>query len=86
MKYLAEQDLIAVDIDKRTGKKQYSVMRWFNNRSARFVGFKIGRISKKKDPIDDEDEINDSGQLGDCNYMQEQFPEISDDKCGDLPF
>lgn len=85
MKYLAEQDLIAVDIDKKTGKKQYSVMKWFNNRSTRFVGFKIGRISEKKDPIDDADEINDSAFEANT-FRQEQFREISDDECGELPF
>lgn len=61
MKYLAEQDLIAVDIDKRTGKKQYSVLRWFNNRSARCrrsnVGIRTATLPHRADRC---------GQSGPC--------------------
>ncbi len=90
MKYLAERGLIAVDVDKRTGKKQYSVLKWFDNRNARFVEFRIGQISEQKDPIDDADEMEDTGQYPPAakgyEYQQEQFREMSDDECGDLPF
>lgn len=85
MKYLAEQGLIGVEIDPKTKKKTYSVNKWSPalNRTARFVEFRIGQISDKKDPIDDMDEIKDLEERG---YQQEQFRELADDECGDLPF
>lgn len=60
MKYMAEKDLIATDIDRKTGKKQYSIIKWFGTRSARFVEFHIGKLAENKDAIDDADEISDS--------------------------
>ena len=90
MKYLAERDLITVDVDKRTGKKVFSVLKWFSSRMTRFVEFKIGQISEQKDPIDDADEMEDTSQYPpaakEYEYQQEQFREMSKDECGDLPF
>ena len=60
MKYMAEKDLIATDIDRKSGKKQYSIIKWFGTRSARFVEFHIGKLAENKDAIDDADEISDS--------------------------
>lgn len=59
MKYMAEQGLIGTDID-RTGKKVYSVVKYFEQRSARFVEFRIGKIAEKKDLIDDADELEEA--------------------------
>lgn len=60
MKYMAERDLIGTDTDRKTGKKQYSIIKWFGTRSARFVEFHIGKLAENKDAIDDADEISDS--------------------------
>lgn len=60
MKYMAERDLIGTDTDRKTGKKQYSIIKWFGTRSARFVEFHIGKLAENKDTIDDADEISDS--------------------------
>ena len=60
MKYMAEKDLIGTDTDRKTGKKQYSIVKWFGTRSARFVEFHIGKLAENKDAIDDADEISDS--------------------------
>ena len=60
MKYMAEKDLIWTDTDRKTGKKQYSIIKWFGTRSARFVEFHIGKLAENKDAIDDADEISDS--------------------------
>lgn len=60
MKYMAEKDLIGTDTDRKTGKKQYSIIKWFGTRSARFVEFHIGKLAENKDAIDDADEISDS--------------------------
>ncbi len=58
MKYMAEQGLIS-SYTERTGKKTYTVMKWFETRSCRFVEFLIGKIAENKDPIDDIDELTD---------------------------
>ena len=90
MKYLAEQGLITTEVDKRTGKKAYSILRWFGGRNTRLVEFKIGLISEKKDLIDDADEMEDTGQYPPApqepEYQQEKFYEVADDGCSDLPF
>lgn len=59
MKYMAERELIGTEVDKSTGKKVYSVRKWFETRTARFIEFYIGKIAENKDPIDDIDELTD---------------------------
>lgn len=59
MQYMAEQGLIGTETDKNTGKKVYSVRKWFETRTARFIEFHIGKISEKKDPVDDVDDLDD---------------------------
>lgn len=46
LKYMAEQGLVSTDVDRTTGRKQYSVKKWFNGKSARFVEFFIGEVAK----------------------------------------
>ena len=61
MKYMAEQGLVATEVDRATGKKQYSVRKWFENRTSRFVEFYIGKIAESKDPVEAaEDEMDES--------------------------
>lgn len=90
MKYLADQGLIGTEVDPKTRKKVYSVRKWFLNRTTRFVEFHIGKISEQKDPVDDTDEMENASQYPPTpqgyEYQQEQFHEIPDDECGDLPF
>ena len=38
-----------------SGKKRFSVMKWFDNRSCRFIKFDLGRFAKEKDPLVDEE-------------------------------
>ena len=89
MKYMAEQGLISSSIDK-TGKKQYSAIKWFGTRSARFVEFYIGKISENKDPVDDADEIAEAQKaFGQPQWTQgtigDGFTEIEGGD-EDLPF
>lgn len=56
MKYLADNNLIGTS-PKQGGGRQNSVIKWFNNRSSRFVEFHIGMLAKEKDPLTDEDAI-----------------------------
>ena len=89
MKYMAERDLIGTDTDRKTGKKQYSVIKWFGTRSTRFVEFHIGRLAENKDAIDDADELRDSSDndLPEA-WRQESFGGFReiDDGDKDLPF
>lgn len=85
MKYMAEQGLIGTDIDKKTRKKQYSVIKWFGTRSARFVEFHIGRISENKDAIDDADELQEVDSDIPEEWKQQTFTELPEDG-SELPF
>lgn len=86
MKYLAERGLITATMDK-SGKKTYSTMKWFGDRSCRFVEFFIGKIAQAVDPIDDYDEIHDADAPPTVYQQQEfgDFAEITDDD-EQLPF
>lgn len=87
MKYMAEKDLIATDIDRKTGKRQYSLIKRFGTRVARFVEFYIGKLAENKDAIDDADELDDSSDLPEA-WKQESFGGFREIEGGDedLPF
>lgn len=61
MKYLADRGLITASTD-RTGKKVYSVIRRFGDRTCRFVEFFIGKLSEAKDPVDYDDDDEADGE------------------------
>jgi len=84
MKYMAEQGLISTEVDEKTGKKTYSVRKWFENRTSRFVEFYIGKLAECRDPIDDIDEI-ESGKQAQSQWEQQGFTEVSDGN-EELPF
>lgn len=52
-KYMADNGIIECYTD--SGKKRFSVMKWFDNRSCRFIKFDLGRFAKEKDPLVDEE-------------------------------
>lgn len=88
MKYMADIGLIGTETDRQTGKRQYSVRKWFSNRTARFVEFYIGKISEAKDPVDDADEMagSNSPQPQEApSYYQQNFTELEDSD-EELPF
>ena len=86
MKYMADQDLIGCTIRKDTRKKDYSVSKWFGNRSARFVEFYIGKLSKAEDPVDDAEELADARAAAAApEWEQQQFHPIDGEGEG-LPF
>lgn len=87
MKYMAEKDLIATDIDRKTGKRQYSLIKRFGTRVARFVEFYIGKLAENKDAIDDADELDDGSDLPEA-WKQESFGGFREIDGGDedLPF
>ena len=49
LKYMAEKELISTSTDKN-GKKTYSMIKWDNGRSCRYVQFFIGKLTDKKPP------------------------------------
>ena len=86
MKYMADQDLIGCTVRKDTRKKDYSVSKWFGTRSARFVEFYIGKLSKAEDPIDDAEELADArAAVAQPEWEQQQFAPI-DGEDEELPF
>lgn len=90
MKYLADHGLITSYVEK-DGKKTYSVMRRFGDRSCRFVEFFIGKLSEAKDPLDYDDDDMDETEPPPFEEPPAQqlglgeFKEITDED-GDLPF
>lgn len=84
MKYMAEKGLISSYTEK-SGKKSYSTMKWFGDRSTRFVEFFIGKLSEPRDPIDDYDDSALPDPPEDREqYQQTAFTEL-DDEDGNAP-
>ena len=54
LKYLADKDLIGLSVMK-DGSTKNSVIKWFGNRSCRFVEFHLGRLVKESEPLNDEE-------------------------------
>jgi hypothetical protein len=54
LKYLADNNIITSK-KKTNGVAVYSVTKWFDNRSSRFVEFDLGRFSKPTDPLDEDE-------------------------------
>ena len=65
MRYLGDNGLIAAS-PKKSGGKEYTKPKWFDNRTVRFVEFHLWMLAKEKDPLLDEDEIAEdiSGKNG----------------------
>lgn len=82
MKYMAEKELIS-SYTSKDGKKTYSTMKWFENRSCRFVEFFLGKVAAARDPIDDIDDDDDEPSPTGQTSM-EQFTEYTGDE--ELPF
>ena len=56
MRYLGDNGLIAAT-PKKSGGKEYTKPKWFDNRTVRFVEFHLWMLAKEKDPLLDEDGI-----------------------------
>ena len=88
MKYMAERGLITSVTDK-SGKKVYTVVRRFGDRTCRFVEFFIGKMAGTRDPIDDIDDEADGHETPEEENKQysftEGFTELTDGD-EDLPF
>ena len=58
MKYLADKELIGMSTSK-DGTSKNSVIKWFNNRSCRFVEFHLGKLVKENDPLVDKEKVSE---------------------------
>ncbi|WP_251315841.1 DUF927 domain-containing protein [Flintibacter muris] len=86
MKYMADQGLIGFSMNKGNRKKDYSVLKWFVNRSSRFVEFYIGKLSKAGDPVDDAEELAEARSIAaQPEWEQQHFTPI-DGEDEELPF
>lgn len=54
LKYLADNNIIASKT-KANGGKEYSVTKWFDNRTSRFIEFDLKRFSKPVDPLNEDE-------------------------------
>ena len=54
LKYLADQGIITTR-PKANGGKEYSITKWFDNRTCRFTEFDIGRFAKKVDALNEDE-------------------------------
>lgn len=86
MKYMAERGLVTTTINKK-GKREYQVIKWFGDRSERFVEFFIGKIAPVRDPIDDIDDDSGNESTPEYSYTQtEKGEQIYMPEDDDLPF
>lgn len=90
LKYLADNDLVTSSTDK-SGKKVYSVIKWFANRSCRFVEFAIGKLAEEADPLNEDDAAEASQRQPERSewkqvQMGDDFPFADDDDGTKLPF
>ena len=60
MKYLADKKIIT-STPKTNGGKEYSIKKWFDGRSSRFIEFDLGRFSKPVDPLDEDEAAEAAG-------------------------
>lgn len=60
MKYLADKKIIT-STPKTNGGKEYSIKKWFDGRSSRFIEFDLGRFSKPIDPLDEDEAAEAAG-------------------------
>lgn len=53
LKYLADKEIITSK-PKKNGGKEYSITKWFDNKTCRFVEFDLKRFAKPVDPLDED--------------------------------
>ena len=74
MKYLADKELIGTSISK-DGTSKNSVIKWFSNRSCRFVEFHLSKLVKEKNSQEEASE-----------NTEEEWPKLSEGEQMELPF
>ena len=77
MKYLADKELIGMSTSK-DGTSKNSVIKWFNNRSCRFVEFHLGKLVKENEPL--------AGEEGASEKSETEWRRVSENEQMELPF
>lgn len=89
LRYMADKGLITSSERKDHKGKTYQVTKRFDNRLCKFVEFFIGQLSEKEDPLDIDDE-DEQTQKAEPKYHQESFADadgfIPVDDGSKLPF
>lgn len=71
LRYLADNDIIT-SRPKANGGKEYSITKWFDNRTVRVIEFDLGRFAKKVDALDEDEaagEKKDAPEPGPDGFM-----------------
>lgn len=53
LKYMADRNLITTSVDKISGKKSYTIIKWFDDKSCRMVEYFMDRATEKKSDQED---------------------------------
>ena len=62
----------------KDGTSKNSVIKWFNNRSCRFVEFHLGKLVKENDPLVDKEEVSEKTGT--------EWRKVSESEQMELPF
>lgn len=68
IKYLADNGIITTT-QKANGGKEYSITKWFDNRTCRFTEFDIGRFAKQVDALDENKAAEAAGVTDGDGFM-----------------
>lgn len=89
LKYMADNNIISSK-PKENGSRVYSITKWFDNRTCRFVEFDLKRYSKPIDPLDEDEAAAAQGQQQESEFRQlnlgETTPFDNKEQAEELPY
>lgn len=87
LKYMADNGIITSN-SRPDGGKTYSVVKWFDNRSCRFVEFDLKRFSKPLDPLDEDETAAAENEQDSNGFVQLELGQETpfDNSEPELPF
>ena len=92
LKYLADMEIITSK-PKANGGKDYSITKWFDNRTVRVIEFDLGRFAKKTDALNEDEaagEVAEASETDADGFMSipegEQTPFEDDPQQLSLPY
>ena len=89
LKYMADNNIISSK-SQANGSRVYSITKWFDNRTCRFVEFDLKRYSKPIDPLDEDEAAAAQGQQQESEFRQlnlgETTPFDNKEQAEELPY
>lgn len=89
LKYMADNNIISSK-SQANGSRVYSITKWFDNRTCRFVEFDLKRYSKPIDPLDEDEAAAAQGQQQESEFRQlklgESTPFDNKEQAEELPY